>query len=180
MKNKRPKDSIFHNSIKRKQRKQDSNRNLQTFNNYFYKKGENESRNHAAAAIEPFFTSEEPAPIRPNYTYKKGEAERTYLYEFTNSRFLYFLGTLDPKSYLVFVTLIGLLISEDLNATEMKIVYAFISNIGDTILTLLEQEVILQNFRHQEDTRQLGNALDHDLKTIYAQLDKIKRKLPKN
>jgi len=199
VKNKRSKNSIFYDSTKNKRRRQEQNHNLQAFNtknftssekttiptekerDYHYKNNKSMYRNHTAVA--PFFTSEDipsfesNTPSRPDYTYKS-EEPKTYLYEFTNSRFLYFLGNLTPKQYLVFITLIALLITEDLNSTEAKIVYAFISNVADTVQTIVEQEVILYNYKHAKANRALGNALHHDLETIYAELAKIKKKLP--
>jgi len=200
VKNKRSKNSIFYDSTKNKRRRQEQKHNLQAFDtknftntkkttnsigekrNFNYKNGKSSFRNHTSAS--PFFLGDiggspltDGQPSRPDFTYKKGEAP-TYLYEFTNSKFIYFLGNLDPKSYLVFVTLIALLIVEDLNDTEAKIIYAFISNIADTMQTLIEQEIILANYKRTKEFRELNNALHHDFETIYAELAKIKERLP--
>ena len=196
MKNKRSKNSIFYDSTKNKSRRQEQNHNLQAFDtknftnsekttffagkkrDYHHKNDKNNKNMYRYhAAIAPFFIGENGTSSRSDFTYKK-EAPRTYLYGFTDSKFIYFLGTLEPKAYLVFITLIALIITEDLNDTEAKIIYAFISNIADTMLTLVEQEVILLNYKRSKESRELGNALHHDFETIYAQLDEIKKKLP--
>jgi len=194
VKKKRSKSSIFYDSTKNKRRKQEQTQYLNEFHErnaikrehminpkqqntpFFHQNARNNHRNPASTAAGFFFTDE--ASQGSNYHYKKGKAPETYVYEFTNSKFIYFLGTLDPKAYLVFVTLIGLLITEDLNVTETKIIYAFISNIADTIQTLVEQEIILQNFRHSRATYEINTALQQDFETIYAQLAEIKKKLP--
>ena len=194
MKNKRSKSSIFYDSTKNKGRKQEKNRNFKAFNkensddlkqkptflyeNQAYSHKDNKFSYRNPSAIAPFFISEDNTSFRPNYTYKKNKPEKEYLYDFTNSRFIYFLGSLDPKSYLLFITLIALLITEELNRTEAKIIYAFVSNLSDTIQTLIEQEVILENYKQIVESRELGNALQKDLETIYAQLNEIKKKLP--
>ena len=192
MKNKRSKSSIFYDSTKNKSRKQEQNRNLEGFyqkkftgsekiTNFLHENQDstqtsNKSSYRLHSSIAPFLMNEKETSFRPNYNYKKEEKQQ-YLYSFTNSKFIYFLGTLDPKSYLIFVTLIGLLIIEDLNQTETKIVFAFISNIADTMQTLVEQEVILESYKTAVEARELGNALNQDLETIYTELDKIKQKL---
>jgi len=195
VKNKRPKSSIFYDSTKKKRRKQEEIHHFQTFQKknfsnsekittastkkqaYFQKKNENIYQHRASATAIPLFIDEDDTPSRPNYTYKKSEPQKTYLYGFTNSKFIYFLATLEPKAYLVFITLIALLITEDLNQTEAKIICAFILNTADTMLTIVEQEVILNNYNQRKESRALGNALHHDLETIYAELAKIKKKL---
>lgn len=192
MKNKRSKSSIFYDSTKNKSRKQEQNRNLEGFYqkkftgsekiaNFLHESQDSNQTNNKSSyrlhsSIAPFLMSEEETSFRPNYNYKKEEKQQ-YLYNFTNSKFIYFLGTLDPKSYLIFVTLIGLLIIEDLNQTETKIVFAFILNIADTMQTLVEQEVILESYKAAVEARELGNALHQDLENIYTELDKIKQKL---
>lgn len=190
MKNKRSKNSIFYDSTKNKHRKQEQKHNLQEFNQksfssstqmttpitqkqaYFSKNSQ--SRNPASVAT--LLNDEAAEPMGSHYTYEKGKAKKTYLYDFTNSRFIYFIGTLEPKPYLIFITLIALILTEDLNETEAKIVCAFILNTADTMLTLVEQEVILNNYKQKKESRELGNALHHDFKTIYAELNSIKKK----
>ena len=195
MKNKRSKSSIFYDSTKNKHRKQEQ---IQHSNGFYVKKTapleKNENpepkeqhfryqnigsryRNSTPNAIGPFFIDDE-SPTRPDYTYKKDEPKRTYCYGFTDSKFIHFLAHLKPKEYLLFVTLVGLLIVEDRNETEAKILYAFISNVADTMQTIVEQEVILSKYKHTNDATLLNNALHHDFETIYAELEKIKKKLP--
>lgn len=193
MKKKQLKNFSHSNSNKRKQRKQAKNARLQAFNeksfssstdfqHFTQKKHEHSAyRNPTAAQIAPFFTGEDdPPPVQSQYTYRKGEAQKNYLYDFTDSKFISFLGNLKPKSYLVFITLIALLITEDLNETETKIICAFILNTADTMLTLVEQEVILNSYKQKKEARELGNALHHDLQTIYDELDQLKKKLSPN
>ena len=204
MKNKRSKKSIFYDSTKNKHRRQELKHNLQAFDtknftnseestfsiggkrNFHSKNGKNNYRIHTT--VSPFFISEDMQDIpsfetdslsRPEYTYKKEEPKRSYLYGFTDSRFIYFLGNLNPKEYLLFVTVVGLLIVEDLNETEAKIIFAFLSNVTDTIQTVVEQEVILSKYKHNKEARDLNNALHHDFETIYAELDRIRKRLPK-
>ena len=200
MKNKRSKNSIFYDSTKNKRRRQELKHNLQAFDtknftnsekstfstggkrSFHNKNGKNAYRN--LTSVAPLFISEDmpslddDSPSRPDFTYKRDEPSRTYLYEFTNSRFIYFLGHLTPKEYVLFVTLVALLITEDLNETEAKIVYAFLSNVTDTMQTLVEQEIILSKYKHTKEARELNNALHHDFETIYAELAKIKERLP--
>ena len=191
MKSKRSKNSIFNDSTKNKRRRQEQNHNLQAFDtknftnsekttffagkkrDYRHKNGKNIYRHHAS--IAPFFYDESDTQSRSDFSYKK-EAPKNYIYGFTDSRFIYFLGNLEPKAYVVFITLIALIITEDLNAIETKIIYAFISNVADTMLTLVEQELMLSNYKHMKDYRELRNALNHDFETIYAELDKINKK----
>ena len=201
VKNKRSKNSIFYDSTKNKRRRQEGKHNLQVFDtknftnsekstfsigekrNFHSKNGKSNYRNHTT--IAPFFTSDDMPSFeadslsRPEYTYKKDEPKRSYIYGFTDSRFIYFLGNLSPKEYLLFVTIVGLLIVEDLNETEAKIIFAFLSNVTDTIQTVVEQEVILSKYKHNKEARDLNNALHHDFETIYAELDRIRKRLPK-
>lgn len=199
MKNKQSKYSIFYDSTKNKHRKQEQNDHSQTFhgkkfsnpnkcgsfigenrkNPSFSKNNPNEYRNHSATAVGPFFIDEDDTFSRPDYTYQKTTQQKDYHYGFTNSKFIYFLGNLTPKEYLLFITLIALLITEDLNETEAKIVYAFTSNVADTMQTIVEQEIILSKYKHNVDSKKLNQALHHDFETIYAELAKIKKKLPK-
>lgn len=131
--------------------------------------------------IGPFFIDVQdahqppPPPDRPDYDYNKGEEERKYCYGFTDSQFLSFLGNMAPKSYLVFVTLTGVLITENLNHNEMRIIYAFISNVADTIQTIFEQSVILNNYQVTKATRDLNNALHKDLTNLYNEIEHIKK-----
>ncbi|MCL2559290.1 MAG: hypothetical protein FWE07_02275 [Turicibacter sp.] len=188
MKNKRSKCSIYYNSTKKKQRKQEKNQHSP------YKTRQKSERN-ASSIVFPFLmddqsgvgshdsttsgsTSTHGKTSRSDYTYEKGQPTETYCYEFTNSKFIYFLGNLTPKQYLVFITLVALIITEELNQTEAKIIFAFLSNVTDTIQTLVEQEIILNNYRLNKNSRELGNALHHDFDNIYAELDRIKKQLP--
>ena len=195
MKNKRSKSSIFYNSTKKKRRIQEQNQHLEEFyarktadtekykdtrhkNGSFFYRNNNYERNTMSTAVGPFFIDDEPF-ARSDFTYKKDEPKRTYLYGFTNSKFIHFLGHLTPKEYLLFVTVIGLLIVEDRNETEAKILYAFISNVADTMQTLVEQEIILSKYQHNNEAVKLNNALHQDFETIYEELAKIKKKLQK-
>jgi len=178
VKNKRSKSSIFYDSTKNKRRKQEQNANFSQKEHFRYKHIGSNYRNTTPTAVGPFFIDDD-ALVRPDFTYKKEEEKRTYLYGFTDSRFIHFLGHLTPKEYLLFVTIIGLLIVEDRNETEAKILYAFISNVADTMQTIVEQEVILSKYKHNNEAAKLNNALHQDFELIYAELEKIKRKLSK-
>ena len=195
MKNKRSKSSIFYDSTKNKRRKQEQSHDFQAFHekkipifakdakfeqiqspSFQWRKNNDACR--SSTAVGPFFIDDE-SPSRPDFTYKKEAPKKVYLYGFTDSKFIHFLGNLSPKEYLLFITLIALLITEDLNETEAKIVYAFISNVADTMQTIVEQEIILSKYKHNKEAQQLNNALHHDFETIYAELDKIRKRLPK-
>ena len=191
MKNKRPKSSIYYHSTKNKSQKQGQKSKINTFE----KKEFDSNHMKASFSEEKRFIYENPkfkterntqignflmddldSPKRPDYTYKKEPATKTYQFGFTNSKFIYFLGKLTPKEYLLFVTLIGLLIVEDLNETEAKIIYAFTSNIADTMQTLVEQEIILGKYNHAEESNQLSNALHEEFEVIYEQMEKLRTK----
>ena len=111
------------------------------------------------------------------YTYKRKEPKQAYLYGFTNSRFIYFLGIMDPRTYLIFVTLIALLILEDLNQTEGKIIFAFISNVADSMQTIIEQEVILNSYNLKVFQREQGKALQKDFDTLYSEINRLKKEI---
>ena len=111
------------------------------------------------------------------HSYKRKEEKRVYLYGFTDSKFIYFLGKLDPRSYLIFVTLIALLILEDLNETESKIIFAFLSNVSDAMQTIVEQEVILNSYHLKVFQRDQGAALQNDFDTLYSQINQLKREV---
>ena len=169
MKNKRTKSFNFSHSIKKKQRKQAKNDNSQTFFGRPYQ-SDQAVRNPMSAIV-----LQEDEEIQSDFSYNNEEEKGSYRYGFTNSTFIYFLGTLDPKSYLLFVTVIALLIIEDLNETESKIIFAFIMNIADTMQTLVEQEIILQSYRLGVQRRTQGKALQKDFDTIYAELNQLKK-----
>lgn len=181
MKNKRSKSSLYYNTSKKKRRKQEKNHFFQPFHE---KSGDSLKKAPPFAArgpmnktVGPFFIGEEPAPKRSDYTYKKEPQSQTYRFGFTDSSFLYFLAKLSPKQYLAFVTLVGLLLVEELNETESKILYAFISNVADTLQTVVEQEVILNNYNRTLESRALGEALHHDLAVLHAEIEKVKQQL---
>ena len=111
------------------------------------------------------------------FTYKRKDEKRTYLYGFTDSRFIYFLGKLEPRAYLIFVTLIALLILEDLNETEGKIIFAFISNVADSMQTVIEQEVILNSYNLKNFQREQGAALQKDFDLLFAELNQLKKEI---
>ena len=187
MKDKRQKSSIYHHSIKTKARKQDFEPILTEKSPFFSIPGAKSlvettdghfrftRDGHGGAA---FYLGGDDESVRPDYKYDKGPEEQTYRFEFTNSQFIYFLGNLTPKQYLLFVNLIALLITEDLNNIERRIVYAFISNIADSIQTIFEQGVILEAYRQTRAIRDLNNALHVDLKNLYDEVQKLKSKLP--
>jgi len=204
VKNKRSKSSIFFNSTKNKTRKQVKSEHSQKFYvketahlgknatfgqaepHFRYKNIGSSYRNSTPTAVGPFFVDgddsayiSDDGPTRPDFTYKKDKPKRTYIYGFTDSKFIHFLGHLTPKEYLLFVTIVGLLIVEDRNETEAKILYAFISNVADTMQTIVEQEVILSKYKHNNEAFLLNNALHQDFEIIYAELARIKKKLPK-
>ena len=187
MKNKRSKSSIFYDSTKKKHRKQEQSEYSKKFyarKPIYLEKNEKPDQKgyhfhyRNPTSVGTFFIDDE-SFSRPDHTYKKDEPQKTYVYGFTDSKFLYFLAMLKPKEYLLFVTIVALLIIEGLNETESKIVFAFISNVADTMQTMVEQEVILNQYKSTTATRQLNNALHQDFETIYAELAKIKKKLPK-
>jgi len=111
------------------------------------------------------------------FTYKRKAEKQTYLYGFTDSRFIYFLGIMEPRAYLIFVTLIALLILEDLNETEGKIIFAFVSNVADSMQTVIEQEVILNSYNLKKFQREQGAALQKDFDTLFAEINQLKREV---
>ena len=111
------------------------------------------------------------------FTYKRKAEKRTYLYGFTDSRFIYFLGIMEPRAYLIFVTLIALLILEDLNATEGKIIFAFVSNVADAMQTVIEQDVILNSYNLKVFQQEQGAALQKDFDTLFAEINQLKREI---
>lgn len=198
MKNKRSKNSIYYNSIKNKSRKQEQIHNIDdfyTFNqlNFSPKPSKNKRkpfikkvstsenfRTRSTTGVGSFFIDDDEPVFGPNYRYKKEQNKKIYRFGFTNSKFIHFLGHLTPKEYLMFITLIALIISEDLNETEAKIIYAFISNVADTMQTIVEQEIILSKYKHEAATVELNDALQNDFEIIYKELEKLKKKLPTN
>lgn len=209
MKKKRPKDSIFHDSIKNKRRKQGEKINFYRNNenslnqsvsftnqnminhkgmNYFFSNrddsgtGKNAStREHTPlfglnVGLEPDYTYQTKDDLGSGFTYK-AEEEKPYLYGFTNSKFIYFLGTLEPRAYLVFVTLIGLLILEDLNDAESKILYAFISNVGNAMQAIIEQQIIVNSYSVLKNERAQGDALQKDFEILYSEIARLKKEM---
>lgn len=167
MKKKRIKSSNFPHSTKKKQRKQENSFPTPL----------------SFSQIRGYMLSEEEAPapkpdlLKSDYSYKKTE-EKKYRYEFTNYRLIYVLGTMESRVYLIFITVIALLIAEDLNKTERKIIYAFFLNLGDTLQTIVDQDEIIKGVQDEKESRELGNALDKDLSTLYEEINKLKRKAP--
>ena len=205
MKNKQSKSSVFYKSTKNKNRNQEKLVNFhnqskdicaKASNSGLFSKNEtNKSRmgdfftehhhsmqNHNNGSTRHLFSHFFSDDGIPNvdgsgHTYKKKGEKRTYLYGFTDSKFIYFLGTLKPRAYLIFVTLIGLLLTEDLNETESKIIFFFISNVADTMQTIVEQEVVLNSYNLKKFQREQGDALQKDFDTLYAQIDQLKREI---
>ena len=204
MKNKRPKTSNFYNSTKNKRRKQDkminfynqkeNNHSKPNFSNpkminkngksgFFvnsqYTANKNASTRHI---ISPLLSEDGGLGIASDsdgsgFTYKRKAEKRTYLYGFTDSKFIYFLGKLEPRAYLIFVTLIALLILEELNETEGKIIFAFVSNVADSMQTVIEQEVILNSYNLKIFQREQGDALQKDFDTLYTEINQLKREM---
>lgn len=177
MKDKRPKDSIFYDSIKNERRNQE-----ETIN--FYKQNEN-SHTSTRKSISPVIgeggsfgsSYTYKGALGSGYTYKRKEAERTYLYGFTNSRLIYFLGVMEPRAYLVFVTLIALLILEDLNEDESFIIYRFVLNVAYAMGAVVDQEVILNAYNLKHFQREQGAALQKDFETLYAEINRLKKEM---
>lgn len=119
-----------------------------------------------------------PEDLHPDYKYKQKSETETYCYDYTNSQFIYFLGQLKPKDYLLFITLGAMLITNPLNVTEKRIVFAFVSNLADSIQTLYEQEVILASYQQTKGIRDLNNALHMDFENIYREIGRLKRPRP--
>ena len=205
MKNKQSKSSVFYKSTKNKNRNQEKLVNFHkqsedactniSNSSVFSKNEKNKSKidgfftdhhlgmqNKSNAStrhpLSHFFSDDGiPDLGGSGHTYKKKKEKRTYLYGFTDSKFIYFLATLEPRTYLIFVTLIGLLLTEDLNETESKIIFFFISNVADTMQTIVEQEVVLNSYNLKKFQREQGAALQKDFDTLYAQIDQLKREI---
>jgi len=206
VKNKRQKSSIHHHSTKTKARKQEvlSEKNIESSpffdNDIFFatvdkgsskpKEGKNFQWSRNTHGSAPFFMDNNPSmgdlhsddikpeDLHPDYKYEQKPETEKFCYEFTNSKFIYFLGTLKPKEYLVFITLIGALIVEPLNVNEKRIIFAFVSNLSDTIQALYEQEVILASYQQTKGLRDLNNALHIDFENIYREIGRLKRPRP--
>ena len=202
MKNKQSKSSVFYKSTKNKNRnqgksvnfhKQSKNIHIKTFNSTFFSENatnknemdqsftdhhyaiNNGSNRHI---IPPFISENGVSDLGGSgHTYKRKEEKRAYLYGFTDSKFIYFLGTLDPRAYLIFITLITLLILEDLNDTEGRIIFFFISNIADAMQTVVEQQVVLNNYNFKKYQREHGAALQKDFDTLYAHINQLKKEI---
>lgn len=187
MKNKQQKSSNYHYSTKTKARKQafseDFSENLSK-TTVTAKKHPNQGKNfrwsregHTSA---PFFmdSNSDTGDKQPKYKYEQPPETKIYCYDYTDSQFIYFLGQLKPKEYLLFITILAVLITENLNVTEKRIVFAFVSNLADTIQTLYEQEVILASYRQTKGIRDLNNALHIDFDNIYKEIGRLKRPRP--
>lgn len=183
--NKQNKDKYSKSMSSSKQNMKDNHGMNDFFSHRDAATGNNAStRDHSSAlffglsgGLGPDYTSQTKDGLGSGHTYKREEEKRTYLYGFTNSKFIYFLGTMDPRAYLVFVTLIALLILEDLNDYESKIVYAFLANVSDSMQSVIEQEIIIDAYNVQEAERAQNAALQKDFEIIYSEIDRLKKEM---
>ena len=167
MKKKRTKSSNLTHSIKKKRRKQEQN---------FKADGLKYTRNNTTGSA-PFMFEDNIPLSRSDHTYKK-EPLKKYCYEFTNSRFIYFLAKLSPTEYLIFITIISWMITEELSTQEAKIIYAFLNNVTDGMQTLVEQELILENYNNKVESKALGDSLQNDIDFLHAEIEKLKKAMP--
>ena len=130
-----------------------------------------------ASSSSSNFSSTNTSSTKSQYKYKTAKPTCPLKYGFTNSQFLCFLAKLKPKEYLVFVSIIAILLTDGLNDSEKKIIYAFISNITDAMQTLIEQEIMLHTYNSVKANNELRAALEIDLLYLQEELDKIKKRL---
>jgi cell division protein FtsB len=84
---------------------------------------------------------------------------------------------MEPRTYLIFITLIALLIMEDLNEAERLIIYRFTLNVAYAMGAIVDQEVILEAYHLKTFQREQGAALQKDFDTLYAEINRLKKEI---
>lgn len=192
MKNKRLKSSTISYSTKTKPRNQEKNNEI----NGFLKKNENLMKNYEIPVhikeqyrqkrLPPHNATNDSGPFifdntsseevtGSNYSYK-AKTQKCYKYQnYTNSAFLYFLGKLSPKEYVVFITILGMIIVEPMNLTEIKVLYSFITNIANAVYDYVEQQTIIDNIKSIKTGKEQADALQKDFDTLYNEVNLLKK-----
>ena len=152
MKNKKEKHLLISNSNKRKRKKQDKIR---------YK--------------ENNFTFSTDIVRRSGYKYKK-EHNKKYRYLFTNYKLFYYIYRMDANVYLIFTTLIAMLLSDGMNTIERKLLFSIFIDIGDAMRTIVIQDNIVEDVNNEASKRAEDAALQYDLDAIFAELERLRHK----
>ena len=165
MKQKVRKASLDNNSIKNKQQKQDK-RLLQ-----------NEENFEGVPKID--FVPCDNVGDKAVHSEKSGfeyfeNNPPKYLYEFTNSKFLYYIGTLDSITYLVVITIIAIAISEGMNRTEREVIFGLFLDIGDAMETIVDQDTIRVELEDKRENDERNRALQTDFDHLNSEIDRLR------
>jgi len=166
MKRKIRKASSDYNSNKNKQQKQ-AKRRLQ--NKEIFEGVKKTDPLFRSSVVEGLIGQSESS----DYKYEKEEPFK-YLYEFTNARFLFYLGTLDSITYTVLITLIAITIAEGLNLKERQVVFALFFDIGDAMQTIVTQDLFIKELNDDKENSERNQALQKDFNYLTREIDKLR------
>lgn len=111
-----------------------------------------------------------PPVLGPSGFNYKGEEGCDYLYGFTNSEFIAFLGRLCPTEFIIIMTLISILISQPLNLNELSIIALFMEGLGDQLELLAEFRSIQTDIKEEDEQKEQNEAIQQDFNYIFQQL----------
>ncbi|MCL1948261.1 MAG: hypothetical protein FWF59_00790 [Turicibacter sp.] len=138
---------------------------LENSHNFFEKAifPDNDFRTMPMGGMTPPFLG----PSGFNYS---DEEECEFLYGFTNSEFIAFLGQLCPTEFLIIVSLITILITQTLNMDELSVIALFFEGLGDQLELLVEYDSIQADIKEAEEQKAHNKANQQDFEYIFQQL----------
>jgi len=93
-----------------------------------------------------------------------------YLYGFTNSEFLAFLGNLCPTDLLIIIGLIAILIAQSLNLNELTVVSSILEGIAELLEVYQEMAEFQKGLKEEEQSKKQNQAIQQDFDFINQQL----------
>lgn len=93
-----------------------------------------------------------------------------YLYGFTNSEFLAFLGNLCPTDFIIIMGLISILIAQSLNLNELTVVTTLLEGVSETLEVYQEIAEFQVGLKEGEETKEQNQAIQQDFAFINQQL----------
>jgi len=167
MKQKVRKASLSHNSIKNKRKMQDK---------WLFQNEKTFERVSKTDFVQFDHVGDSVHSQKSGYEYFKDEPSK-YSHEFTNSAFLYYIGTLDSITYLVVITIIAIAISEGMNRIEREVAFGLFLDLGDAMETIVDQDSVRKELKEKREDTERNQALQADFDHLNSEITRLKAEL---
>jgi len=119
-----------------------------------------------------------PGVMNPSgFDYVGEDCNKDYLYGFTNSEFIAFLGNLCSTEFIIIITLITILIAESLNTNELSVIALTMEGIGDSLELLAEYRELQESIENEEENCKQQEAMQQDFNYINQQLSLMQARI---